>query len=102
MARDGDRGDCRIHLRVALRRDRAPRSWRRCSSSARDSPTIVSAQTILPLGLDHLTFWIALLVRGVFDAVEAVVERFRLQQSFSGQVSPAVMKEMLGGAHAPG
>ena len=64
--------------------------------------TIVSAQTILPLASIIITFWIALFVRGVFDAVEAVIERFRLQQSFSGQVSPAVLKEMLGGALSPG
>jgi len=41
-------------------------------------------------------------VRSVFDAVEAVVERLRLQASFNGQVSPAVMKEMLEGKLAPG
>lgn len=63
---------------------------------------IVSAQLLLPVASIIATFWIALLVRGVFDAVEAVIERFRLQQSFSGQVSPAVMKEMLGGALSPG
>ena len=64
--------------------------------------SIVSAQVILPLASIIITFWMALLVRGLFDAIEAVVERFRLQQSFSGQVSPAVMKEMLGGALSPG
>ncbi|MFZ3323997.1 MAG: adenylate/guanylate cyclase domain-containing protein [Usitatibacter sp.] len=64
--------------------------------------TIVSAQTILPLASIIITFWVALFVRGVFDAVEAVIERLRLQQSFSGQVSPAVLKEMLGGALSPG
>ena len=64
--------------------------------------TIVSAQTILPLASIIITFWIALLVRGIFDAVEAVVERFRLQQSFYGTVSPAVMKEMLSGSLSPG
>jgi adenylate cyclase len=64
--------------------------------------TIVSGQTILPLSSIVITFWVALLVRGIFDAVEAVIERFRLQQSFSGQVSPAVMKEMLGGGLSPG
>jgi len=64
--------------------------------------TIVSAQTILPLASIIVTFWVALLVRGIFDAIEAVIERFRLQQSFSGQVSPAVMREMLGGGLSPG
>jgi adenylate cyclase len=64
--------------------------------------SIVSAQVLLPVASIIATFWIALLVRGLFDAIEAVIERFRLQQSFSGQVSPAVMKEMLGGALSPG
>ena len=64
--------------------------------------TIVSAQTILPLASIIITFWVALLARGIFDAGEAVIERFRLQQSFSGQVSPAVMREMLGGGLSPG
>jgi len=63
---------------------------------------IVSAQTLLPVASIILTFWIALVVRGVFDAIVAVVERLRLQQSFAGQVSPAVMKEMLGGSLSPG
>lgn len=64
--------------------------------------SIVSAQTILPLASMIIAFWTALLVRGIFDAVEAVIDRLRLQQSFSGQVSPAVMKEMLGGGLSPG
>jgi hypothetical protein len=38
----------------------------------------------------------------VFDAAEAVVERLRLHASFAGQVSPAVMREMLGGNLSPG
>ena len=63
---------------------------------------IVSAQTVVPVASIVLTFWIALIVRGVFDAVVAVVERLRLQQSFAGQVSPGVMKKMLGGSLSPG
>jgi len=49
-----------------------------------------------------LAFWLAITARAVFDAVSAVVERLRLQQSFAGQVSPAVMREMLGGGLRPG
>jgi len=64
--------------------------------------SIVSMKTMLPLASIVIAFWTALIVRGVFDAVEAVVERLRLQQSFAGQVSPAVMKEMLGGGLSPG
>jgi adenylate cyclase len=63
---------------------------------------IVNWQVLLPLASIVATFWIALLARGLFDAIEAVVERFRLQSSFAGQVSPAVMKEMLGGSLSPG
>jgi adenylate cyclase len=64
--------------------------------------SIVSAQAVVPVASIIATFWVALLARGIFDAVEAVVERLRLQQSFAGQVSPAVMKEMLGGNLSPG
>jgi class 3 adenylate cyclase/CHASE2 domain-containing sensor protein len=63
---------------------------------------IVSAQTLVPVAAIIITFWTALIVRGVFDAIEAVVDRLRLRTSFAGQVSPAVMKEMLDGSLAPG
>ena len=63
---------------------------------------IVSVQLLLPLASIVICFWLALIVRGVFDAVEAVVERLRLRQSFAGQVSPAVMQEMMGGNLTPG
>jgi class 3 adenylate cyclase/CHASE2 domain-containing sensor protein len=64
--------------------------------------SIVFAHTLLPVASIVLTFWIALVVRGVFDSIEAVVEKLRLQGYFAGQVSPAVMKEMLGGNLSPG
>ncbi len=63
---------------------------------------VVSAQTVVPVASIILTFWTALAVRGIFDAIEAVVERLRLQASFAGQVSPAVMKEMMDGSLTPG
>jgi class 3 adenylate cyclase len=63
---------------------------------------IVAVQVIFPVASLIVCFWSALVVRGVFDAVEAVVDRLRLQASFAGQVSPAVMKEMLGGSLSPG
>jgi adenylate cyclase len=63
---------------------------------------ILTVQVLLPVASMTVAFWLALVARGVFDAVEAVVDRFRLQQSFAGQVSPAVMKEMLGGTLTPG
>ena len=59
--------------------------------------SIVDWQVLLPIGAIVTAFWIGLLTRGVFDAIEAAVERMRLQSSFAGQVSPAVMREMLEG-----
>jgi class 3 adenylate cyclase/CHASE2 domain-containing sensor protein len=64
--------------------------------------TLVTTQVLLPIASITFCLWLALFVRGVFDAVEAVVERLRLQQSFAGQVSPSVMKEMLAGSLSPG
>jgi class 3 adenylate cyclase/CHASE2 domain-containing sensor protein len=63
---------------------------------------ILVAQLFLPIASMIAAFWLALMARGVFDAVEAVVDRLRLRQSFAGQVSPAVMKEMLDGTLSPG
>jgi adenylate cyclase len=59
--------------------------------------SIVTLQVLFPIASVITCFWLALVARGVFDAVEAAVERLRLQSSFAGQVSPAVMKEMLEG-----
>lgn len=63
---------------------------------------IVGFKLVLPVATVLACFWIALIARAVFDAVEAVVERMRLQQSFAGQVSPAVLSEMLAGSLSPG
>jgi adenylate cyclase len=59
--------------------------------------SIVTLQMLLPVASVLIAFWLALVARGVFDAVEAAVEKLRLQASFAGQVSPAVMREMLSG-----
>ena len=64
--------------------------------------SIASIQLLFPVASVLLCFWLGLVVRGVFDAIEATVDRLRLQASFAGQVSPAVMKEMLGGSLSPG
>jgi adenylate cyclase len=63
---------------------------------------VVEWQVLFPVGAIALAFWTGLAVRGVFDAIEATVERVRLQSSFAGQVSPAVMREMLAGGLAYG
>jgi class 3 adenylate cyclase len=59
--------------------------------------SIVTLQVLFPVASVLVAFWLGLIARGVFDGVEAVVERLRLQTSFAGQVSPAVMREMLAG-----
>ena len=64
--------------------------------------SIVAMQLLLPVASIIISFWLALAARGVFDAVEAAVERLRLQNSFMGQVSPAVLEEMLKGNLSPG
>jgi adenylate cyclase len=63
---------------------------------------IRGSQILMPLSSVVIALWAALVVRGVVDALESVVERTRLRRSFAGQVSPAVMKEMLGGSLSPG
>jgi adenylate cyclase len=63
---------------------------------------IVQWQVLFPIASVLACFWIGLVVRGIFDAIETAVDRLRLQASFAGQVSPAVMKEMLGGNLSPG
>jgi adenylate cyclase len=64
--------------------------------------SIVEWQELLPVGAVVSAFWIGLVTRGVFDAIEAAVERVRLQTYFAGQVSPAVMREMLAGGLSHG
>jgi adenylate cyclase len=64
--------------------------------------SIVAAQHVVPVATLTFAFWIGAGTRGIFDAIEAVVDRVRLRQSFAGQVSPAVMKEMLNGSLSPG
>jgi adenylate cyclase len=60
------------------------------------------SQQLLPVASIVLCFWIALVVRAAFDAVEATLERIRMQRTFAGQVSPDVMREMLHGDLTPG
>ena len=61
-----------------------------------------TTQSLLPIASVIATLWIALVLRAVLDAVESAAERIRIKRSFSGQVSPAVMKEILGGRLEPG
>jgi adenylate cyclase len=61
-----------------------------------------TSQLMLPVASIVLTLWTALALRGVFDAVDTAAERIRLKRSFSGQVSPAVLDEIMAGGLAPG
>lgn len=61
-----------------------------------------TSQLMLPIASIVLTLWTALVLRGVFDAVDTAAERIRLKRSFSGQVSPAVLDEIMAGGLAPG
>ncbi len=63
---------------------------------------IRQVQLVIPLATLVACLWGALVLRGAFGLAEAMVDRVRLRQSFAGQVSPAVMKEMLGGTLSPG
>lgn len=63
---------------------------------------ILGPKWVMPAASITAVFWLALIARGVFDAIEAVVERVRLKQSFAGQVSPAVLAEMMAGGLSPG
>jgi adenylate cyclase len=60
------------------------------------------SQVLLPVASLTLCFWIALVIRAAFDAVEATLERMRMHRQFVGQVSPGVMREMLHGDLTPG
>jgi adenylate cyclase len=59
-------------------------------------------QLMLPIASVILTLWAALALRGVFDAVDTAAERIRLKRSFAGQVSPAVLEEIMAGGLEPG
>ena len=63
---------------------------------------IVEFQVLFPVASLLACFWLGLVARGVFDGIEAAVEKLKLQSHFAGQVSPAVMKEMLSGNMRPG
>lgn len=58
-------------------------------------------QLVLPLASIVLCFWIALVVRAIYDAFEATLERIRIHRIFAGQVSPGVMREMISGGLTP-
>jgi class 3 adenylate cyclase len=59
-------------------------------------------QVLLPVASIMFTLWAGFVTRAIVDGIENTVERGRLRRTFAGQVSPAVMNEMLAGSLASG
>ncbi|MBL0143598.1 MAG: adenylate/guanylate cyclase domain-containing protein [Betaproteobacteria bacterium] len=59
-------------------------------------------QVLLPVASIAFTLWAGFVTRAIVDGIENTIERGRLRRTFAGQVSPAVMNEMLAGSLATG
>jgi len=59
-------------------------------------------QTLLPVAWITFTLWTGFITRAIVDGIQSSLERGRLKRTFAGQVSPAVMNEMLAGGLSPG
>jgi len=59
-------------------------------------------QVLLPVAWVTFAIWTGFITRAIVDGIESAVERGRLKRTFAGQVSPAVMNEMLAGGLSPG
>jgi adenylate cyclase len=59
-------------------------------------------QTLVPVASIVFTLWAGFVTRAIVDGIENTIERGRLRRTFAGQVSPAVMNEMLAGSLSPG
>jgi class 3 adenylate cyclase/CHASE2 domain-containing sensor protein len=59
-------------------------------------------QVVLPVAALVFTLWAGFVTRAIVDGIENTVERGRLRRTFAGQVSPAVMNEMLAGSLSSG
>jgi adenylate cyclase len=59
-------------------------------------------QLIVPVAPLVFTLWAGFVTRAIVDGIENTVERGRLRRTFAGQVSPAVMNEMLAGSLSSG
>lgn len=59
-------------------------------------------QVLVPVASIVFTLWSGIVARGIVDGIENTIERGRLRRTFAGQVSPAVMNEMLAGSLTPG
>jgi adenylate cyclase len=59
-------------------------------------------QLLVPVASIVFTLWAGFVTRAIVDGIENTLERGRLRHTFAGQVSPAVMNEMLAGSLTPG
>lgn len=59
-------------------------------------------QLLLPVASVVFTLWAGFVTRAIVDGIENTIERGRLRRTFAGQVSPAVMNEMMAGSLTPG
>ena len=58
---------------------------------------LITVNWLLPVVTLTLALWVGVIVRGVADSVQTLLEKNRIQTSFAGSVSPAVLQEMLAG-----
>ena len=63
---------------------------------------IRAQQLIVPVASITFTLWAGFITRAIVDGIENTIERGRLRRTFAGQVSPAVMNEMLAGSLSSG
>ncbi len=61
------------------------------------SVTLITLNWLLPVVTLLLALWCGVVVRGVADSVQTLLEKNRIQTSFAGSVSPAVLQEMMAG-----
>jgi adenylate cyclase len=59
-------------------------------------------QLLVPVASIVFTLWSGFVTRAIVDGIENTIEKGRLRRTFAGQVSPAVMNEMLAGSLTPG
>lgn len=61
------------------------------------SVIFITVNWLLPVVTLTLALWVGVMVRGVADSVQTLLEKNRFKTSFAGSVSPAVLQEMMAG-----
>ena len=61
------------------------------------SVMLITFNWMLPVVTLTLALWVGVVVRGVADSVQNLLEKNRFKTSFVGSVSPAVLQEMMAG-----